>query len=78
MIEAVRPLEEIDPELGKELQLIVNKKHPTVQRLYVGDDVYIVPKPMKAQAKVGRNDPCPWCAAEGITIKYKKCKRHQQ
>ena len=25
---------------------------------------------------IGRNDPCPLCIAEGINIKYKKCKKH--
>ena len=69
MIEPVRPLEETDPELAAELIEIANGRHPTIQRLYVGDDVYIVPKPMKAQAKVGRNDPCI-C---GSGKKFKKC-----
>ena len=73
MIEPVRPLEETDPELAEELQLIANGRHPTVQALR-GE--HILPKLVKLE-KVGRNDPCPWCAAEGIQIKLKKCKRHQ-
>jgi len=79
MIEAVRPLEETDPVLAEHFQLIVAGSHPTIERIHVSDDVYVKLKkapPMKAQGKVGRNDPCPWCAAEGITVKYKKCKKH--
>jgi hypothetical protein len=30
----------------------------------------------KKEPKVGRNDPCPGCLAEGVTIKYKRCQRH--
>jgi peptide deformylase len=29
-----------------------------------------------AYIKTGRNDPCPECLKEGITIKYKKCSKH--
>lgn len=69
MTEAVRPLEEIDPELGSLLMDVANGRHPTVKRLLIdNDDVYIVPKPMKVE-KVGRNDPCPCLSGK----KFKKC-----
>jgi uncharacterized protein YecA (UPF0149 family) len=66
MIEPVRPLEETDPDLAAEIKLISNGSHPTVKAIH-GD--YIIPKPIKAEAKVGRNDPCP-C---GSSKKFKKC-----
>jgi uncharacterized protein YecA (UPF0149 family) len=65
MIEAVRPLEEIDPEFAQEVLLVANKKHPSVQSI-IGDN--IIPKPI-ALDKVGRNDPCK-C---GSGKKFKKC-----
>ena len=74
MTETIRPLEETDPALAEQFRLIANGKHPTVKAIidYKGQ-THIIPK----KIKVGRNDPCPWCANEGIHIKYKKCKRHQ-
>jgi peptide deformylase len=35
-----------------------------------------VVQPVRVEQKVGRNEPCPECLAEGITIKYKKCRKH--
>jgi glycosyltransferase involved in cell wall biosynthesis len=30
------------------------------------------------KSKVGRNDPCPICADQGVKIKVKKCKKHSK
>lgn len=63
------PLEQDDPWLGEQLQLVAQGKHPTVKTVIIGtNDVYLIPKPIKVE-KVGRNDPCP-C---GSGIKFKKC-----
>ena len=31
---------------------------------------------VRTETKINRNDPCPHCLAEGITIKFKKCSKH--
>ena len=57
MTEDVRPLEETDPDLAEELQLIANGRHPTVQAI-LGE--HVIPKATTAPTpKTGRNDPCP-------------------
>jgi len=64
-----RPLEETDPELAAQIQLIVSGKHETIKALYQwGDDFIVVPKQVRIE-KVGRNDLCP-C---GSLKKFKKC-----
>ena len=77
------PLELVDPWLGEQIRLISNHKHPTIKSLRLrGDteeDVRVSIKPVEYVAeKIGRNDPCPWCAEEGIQIKFKKCSIHNK
>ena len=75
VIEKPRPIEEVDPELGRLLHHFCQhaseykKKFPTLLPIttipgYQEDQQIIRDKP-----KVGRNDPCP-C---GSGKKYKKC-----
>jgi len=40
------------------------------------DGILITDREYKSKNKVGRNEPCPECLKEGITIKFKKCKKH--
>ena len=63
------PLENEDPWLGEQLQLVCAGKHPTVKKVFIDtDEVYLIPKPIKIE-KLGRNDPC-YC---GSNKKFKHC-----
>jgi hypothetical protein len=64
------PLEVAHPELGALLQWYV-EGHDRGE-LPSFDEV------KKDFWDVGRNDPCPGCAIEGITIKFKKCHKHNR
>ena len=35
-----------------------------------------IQKPIVNGEKIGRNDPCPFCAEHGKAVKFKKCKEH--
>lgn len=76
MISDPIPLEESDPWLAEQFRLIVQGKHHVVEQLYVGsgEDVRVLlkprkPRPLAAQEKVGRNDPCPCKSGK----KFKHC-----
>ena len=72
------PIELDDPWLGEQLQLICSGKHEVIKALrFRNQDVEFIPKPITV-AKVGRNDPCPYCAEEGVKIKFKKCSVHNK
>ena len=65
----MKPLEEEDPWLGEQLQLVAQGKHPTVQSVIVDTkDVHLIPKQIKVE-KIGRNDPC-YCLSGK---KFKHC-----
>lgn len=40
------------------------------------EGILITDRAFKQQEKVGRNSPCPECLANGVQIKFKKCKEH--
>ena len=74
----ITPIEEIEPEIAEFFRRIANKEKPFgVKSLsFTNDgDVSIKTDTIKVE-KIGRNDPCPYCAKNGISIKWKKCKIH--
>lgn len=67
-------LEDTDPQLAAQMQLIAEGRHPTIVRIGVERDRIITnfrdgTTKVKRVALPGRNDPC-FC---GSTKKYKKC-----
>lgn len=61
-------LEETDPFLAEQLQLIAQRKHPTVRGID-GSRIFLKEGRHEITGKVGRNDTCP-C---GSGKKAKKC-----
>lgn len=83
----VIPLEE--QEDGKEIaeffKAIVNGKKPFgVKSISIGkcndiyEDIYIKTDTIVKAVVIGRNDPCPYCLKNGVTVKFKKCKIHNK
>jgi len=79
----VERLEESDPELaefigswckgkseGRKLKIDINGDMFIRKRFHRNWEV------IGQQKNIGRNDPCPYCLENGVTIKWKKCKVH--
>lgn len=40
--------------------------------------ILVCDRQVRSAPKIGRNEPCPLCAKEGIKIKWKKCAKHNK
>lgn len=69
----IRPIEETDPDIADLFYDICNgKKKYGIREVYTKKstgEILLIPAPVRAVSKVGRNDSCP-C---GSGKKYKKC-----
>lgn len=77
----VKALEETNPELHALLVEHCNKFETHIMEYKINPPCSIDEPPkhdpfVRTEAKINRNDPCPHCLAEGITIKFKKCQSH--
>lgn len=80
----VKALEETNPELHAMLVEHCNKFATHILNYKLNPPCSIDEPPkhdrhdpfVRTEAKINRNDPCPHCLAEGITIKFKKCQLH--
>jgi hypothetical protein len=78
-----------DQEDGKEIaeffKAIVNGKKPFgIKSISIGkcdgiyEDIYVKTDTIIKTVVIGRNDPCPYCLKNGVTVKFKKCKIHNK
>jgi hypothetical protein len=85
----VLPLEQIDTEVAQFFQDIAQGKKPYgIKTLYIkengaaiidkgrGFELWRDPIVPLVSKKIDRNDSCPFCKENGIEIKWKKCKEH--
>ena len=80
-IAQIKTLEETNPELHALLVEHCNKFETHIMEYKLNPPCFIDEPPkhdpfVRTEAKINRNDPCPHCLAEGITIKFKKCSMH--